>query len=1175
MTQLHRHPAHVPADWSSVTAKFAALLLTFLLLPLPAAAQSVILGEYRPGRAAAASSLSLTLSTEDKAVLDAIAASLSVMDDWDESDRLKVNVIVGQAGIAAGAGAVGATVPRVTLASDDPAVTALQLIDNAVSGAGFNITQMNGVNVTMGNGASGTGVQRVTIASDSTGVIGATQSGSWTVALSQTSSANDVDVLTLPNVTIGTFPDNEPFNVAQWAGASATAGAGAVASGTPRITLAADDPAVTALQLIDNAVSGSGFNITQLNGVNVSMGNGASGTGVLRVTVANDSTGLLAVTQSGTWTVGVNGAALTALQLIDDLVLAEDGVHSSGESGILALGVRNDAGTALAADGDRIPLSMDSSGAVRVTGGGGGTQYTEGDVDTTITGSALLWEGASNTLTTVAAGTPLPVTCATCSGTGVQHIDDAAFTPATDDGVPIFGMFDDVSPDSVNEGDGGVVRMSANRNLYVTLRDAAGNERGLNIDGSGQLAITVASIPSHAVTNAGTFAVQADTEISAAAALADNTANPSLGAVASYNMCFDGSTWDRCASSLITESTHDGAMTAASTVGTSPMLLSKDFDGAALPNAVSAEGDAVLAAASLSGVQYMMLVSEDGSLQYGTSTTPLVVGDGAGALNVICDSGCGSGTQYTHDAALTIGSSSTTLAGARASAAVPTDVSADNDAVALWALRSGALAIQPTFGGVLGVAGNGASGTGVQRVTIANDSTGILAAVTSITNTVTVGGVAAHDAAVSGNPLLLGAYASAAAPSDVSADGDAVRLWALRNGSPVTNLAAGSTLITSTSSSLNVNCTGGCSGGTQYTQDAALTVGSTVGTMAMGRASAAAPTDVSADNDAVLPWYLRSGAVATQVTAAGALIGGDATNGLDVDVTRVSGTVTISGTVTANAGTNLNTSALALESGGNLATIAGAVRAEDVASADAHTGIPALAVRKATPANTSGTDGDYENLQVSAGRLWVDPSGVTLTVASHAVTNAGTFAVQVDGAALTALQLIDNLVLAEDSVAASTDPGVGVLFVRRDAASAGAADGDYANPSVDSVGAVRIVEDQGVSSLKYTSVGATEDEHAVKASAGVLYSITTTNTNAAARYLRCENDTAANTTPGSETVELDLAIPGATTGAGFTTTFPKGWAFSTALTCWVVTGAADSDVAEVAANEIKIFYTFR
>ena len=63
---------------------------------------------------------------------DAITASLAIMDDWDESDRAKVNVIVGQAGIAAGAGAVGVTVPRVTLASDDPAVVSLQLLDNAL-----------------------------------------------------------------------------------------------------------------------------------------------------------------------------------------------------------------------------------------------------------------------------------------------------------------------------------------------------------------------------------------------------------------------------------------------------------------------------------------------------------------------------------------------------------------------------------------------------------------------------------------------------------------------------------------------------------------------------------------------------------------------------------------------------------------------------------------------------------------------------------------------------------------------------------------------------------------------------------------------------------------------------------------------------------------------------------
>ena len=41
----------------------------------------------------------------------------------------------------------------------------------------------------------------------------------------------------------------------------------------------------------------------------------------------------------------------------------------------------------------------------------------------------------------------------------------------------------------VDEGDGGAIRMSARRELYVQLRDAAGNERGLNINASNQIGV--------------------------------------------------------------------------------------------------------------------------------------------------------------------------------------------------------------------------------------------------------------------------------------------------------------------------------------------------------------------------------------------------------------------------------------------------------------------------------------------------------------------------------------------------------------------------------------------------------------------------------------------------------------------------------------------------------------
>jgi len=59
-----------------------------------------------------------TLASDDPAVV-----ALQIIDDWDESDRAKVNPIVGQAGVAAGSGATSATTQRVVLATDSPGVT--------------------------------------------------------------------------------------------------------------------------------------------------------------------------------------------------------------------------------------------------------------------------------------------------------------------------------------------------------------------------------------------------------------------------------------------------------------------------------------------------------------------------------------------------------------------------------------------------------------------------------------------------------------------------------------------------------------------------------------------------------------------------------------------------------------------------------------------------------------------------------------------------------------------------------------------------------------------------------------------------------------------------------------------------------------------------------------------
>lgn len=124
----------------------------------------------------------------------------------------------------------------------------------------------------------------------------------------------------------------------------------------------------------------------------------------------------------------------------------------------------------------------------------------------------------------------------------------------------------------------------------------------------------------------------------------------------------------------------------------------------------------------------------------------------------------------------------------------------------------------------------------------------------------------------------------------------------------------------------------------------------------------------------------------------------------DQSAVPVSGSLTnISGTISLPTGA----STAARQDTGNtsLGTLAGAIVAEDVASVDADPGIRVMAIRKATPANTSGTDGDNEQLQVSAGRLWVNGSGVTLTVDGSGVTQPVSYATTGSGTATGALRV--------------------------------------------------------------------------------------------------------------------------------------------------------------------------
>lgn len=245
-----------------------------------------------------------------------------------------------------------------------------------------------------------------------------------------------------------------PYANVRFADIAASVGAGAVGTGVQRMTLASDDPAVAALQIIDNAISGSGVNVSQINGVAPTMGNGASGTGVQRVTLASDSTGVLAgvttvTTVSTVTNLATIGTSVTPGTSAAHLGKAEDAVAGSGDTGVAMLVLREDTPTATAASGDYIMPKADSVGR-------------------------------------------LYVNCASgCSGT--SFADNAAFTFGTTTIQPIAGVFDDVSSNTATENSAAVARITANKALHVNLRTAAGAEITPGTDYTQDAALTVST----------------------------------------------------------------------------------------------------------------------------------------------------------------------------------------------------------------------------------------------------------------------------------------------------------------------------------------------------------------------------------------------------------------------------------------------------------------------------------------------------------------------------------------------------------------------------------------------------------------------------------------------------------------------------------------------------------
>lgn len=370
------------------------------------------------------------------------------------------------------------------------------------------------------------------------------------------------------------------------------------------------------------------------------------------------------------------------------------------------------------------------------------------------TGTNLHTVVDSGTITTVSTVSSVSAVIAGTGATNLGKAEDAVHASG-DTGVMILGVRKDTATQLAgSDGDYSVPITDASGRLWVNASGAAVPVT----DNSGSLTVD----------NAGTFAVQADTELPAAAALADATANPTVPGVGAFNMIWNGSTWDRMTASaaggsgdILTLPDHDAQAVAIVdsngdqvNFGTSTQYDIDDVASATATGtmALAVRKDTAASLAGTTGDVTGLQVDSTGHLWVNASSAAVPVTDNSGSLTV--DNGgtfavqvstalpANTNTQeVVGDAAQDAAISGNPVAvGMRASTATPTAMSADGDVVFPWTTREGA------------------------QVMV---------------------GPAADDAVLFGKPIQTGGRASTAIPTAMSADGDIVTQWLTRNGAAV------------------------------------------------------------------------------------------------------------------------------------------------------------------------------------------------------------------------------------------------------------------------------------------------------------------------------------------------------------------------------------------------------
>jgi len=297
----------------------------------------------------------------------------------------------------------------------------------------------------------------------------------------------------------------------------------------------------TAVQLIDNAVSGAGFNITQLNGAAVPIGAGLEATAV-RVTLATDSTGVVSVDD--------NGSSLT----VDNAALSVTG--GGVEASALRVTLASDSTGVLSVDDNGGSLTVDNAGLTELAAAINSSMVDVNIAANALNSSTFIDDGDWTALTsyhtlmggiyqstpgTVTDGDTGPFRMTTNGelhvsiendsvgiGGGTQYTEDAA-AAANPVGNALILVREDARAGSLTTTDGDNVAARGNNKgeLYVIDTDAVALLGTIDTDTSalagcvGGTELQV-DIVSGNVTNAGTFAVQVDGNALTALQLIDN-----------------------------------------------------------------------------------------------------------------------------------------------------------------------------------------------------------------------------------------------------------------------------------------------------------------------------------------------------------------------------------------------------------------------------------------------------------------------------------------------------------------------------------------------------------------------------------------------------------------------------------------------------------------------------